>query len=445
MLTFTRYYIDSSYDLDHIEIPIFNILSYDECKEVIVIHVLKDKIICLYDEKDYIKQKYCCVIENNDLDFIKHIFNILHDPNIKNTKYYDMIEMNDVNYMTKEWKIYHDALSDTIELNNVILFNIPSIYKTNMSMQISYNDIYNWYSTNKTDLQYFTQNQNVQYLYVFLNKNTKRWTLSLNPGLVSLEFKYINDKHSNILQSLFSGKKMYLQINPNDLYFVVPKLLNGKLFGDHYRIHLIQNYKPDCNASGQILYNDVIDIHRTNFYYNNGYYKSNHNPKCVFENNTLLFIKNEKLEFDNIKCFNKRPTGNDIYKTTFTDLKERDLIEDILQLPYKEIIKKHLAAMIIQRQWSKYLEEKKKRESIQVGQRGGLYTVKNNNTKKYFDKIELDLNMPLNADYMHIICLKNNNDWNYNYMIYDEIGNEIKTGCYESKSDDHIDNMNSYF
>ena len=33
MLTFTRYYVDSSYNLDHIEVPIFNILPYDECKE----------------------------------------------------------------------------------------------------------------------------------------------------------------------------------------------------------------------------------------------------------------------------------------------------------------------------------------------------------------------------------------------------------------------------
>ena len=386
------------------------------------------------------------MIQNNYLDFIKHVFDILHNRNITNTKYYDMIQINDENYMTKEWKIYHDALSDTIELNNVILFNIPSIYITNMSIQINYNDIYNWYITNKTDSKYFTPNQNVQYLYVFLNKNTKRWTLSLNPGQVSLEFNYVNDKYGNTLQSLFSGRKMYLQINPNDLYFVVPKLLNGKLFGDHYRIHLIQNYKPDWDASGQISYNDVIDIHRTNFYYNYGYYKSNHNPKCVFDNNTLLFIKNEKLEFDNIKCFNKRSTDNDIYKTTFTDGNERDLVEDILQLSYKEIlIKKHLAAMVIQRQWSKYLQDKKKRETIQIGQRGELYIFNNNNTKKYLDKIELDLNMPINADYMHIICLKNNNEWNYNYMIYDEKGDLLKDGSYTSKSDDHVDNMKLYF
>jgi hypothetical protein len=222
---------------------------------------------------------------------------------------------------------------------------------------------------------------------------------------------------------------------------VVPKILDNKLFGDHYRVHLIPQFTPDWNISGTI-YHDMIDIHRTNFYRQQRVYKSNHNPKCVFKNNTLLFMKNkEGLDFSNIDCFNKRLTGHHKFDYTFTENDEKKLIKDILELPYKaEMIKKHQAATVIQRAWLNH-------KQIHFGQRGGLYFKNSHGKKQYVQKSdkEVRIHMPQEATYMHVICVKNENlEWNYTFYIYNDKQQVIYDGFYEGKQS-HEDNLLDQF
>jgi hypothetical protein len=429
MIIFTRFFVDKELFLDHIAEPLFSKIDPEECRGVVVLHILNNKIVCLWDKRDYISPRFCCVIEGRH-----NPYKILSSFDVPNTRYYDMVTIDNVEYMTNT---FPSLTTDRhcIDIDDIIQFNIFSNSLTNMSISLSYSEIYKWYNTNQ---HLFTPTTTIQYLYVFHNPVTHHYLLSPNLGSVSLEFDTINTKYANVLQDLFGGTKMYIQVAPNDLYFVVPKTLNKRIFGDHYRVHVIQNYTPDWSLDNHV-YKNMIDVHRTNFYKHGNGYRSHHNPKCIFKDKTLLFENNNQgLEFSNIECFNKRLTGNHTFNRTFTNPQERELIKNVFEFPYKsEMLKRHKAAKTIQRAWLKHTGR------VQIGQRGGHF-VMDDDKKKYIRGSIVDINVPSGVEYIHVICCKNGSEWDYSFMVYGKKGDVIDTGCF-SGNRDHKGNLEAHF
>jgi hypothetical protein len=219
--------------------------------------------------------------------------------------------------------------------------DIGTNYVSNKYMpgtELDYRVLHNWYSSTN-----FTQGGPVQYKYFVRAGNT--FNGIPKNGQVSFELDQINKKYSSLLHKLFEkpyNNKMYVHAVANDLYFVVPTIdkQTNAIIGSHYSFHNIAVFSPDRDPS--LVFNDVIDIHKTT--YDDRNRKIKHDPKCVFHNKHQVPIKKDGLCLDNVVCYNKAQGNHRFYKTTFTDPLERDLLRDIISMPFESEIKKKSSA-----------------------------------------------------------------------------------------------------
>ena len=198
---------------------------------------------------------------------------------------------------------------------------------------LDYLALHSWYSSAT-----FTTTRSIQYRY-FVKSGSIYVPNLAKMGNVSIEFDPINNKHGSSLNRIFGttlNNKMYVQVMPNDLYFVVPTVdPNTKAtLGSHYSLHNIKNYSPDYNRT--LVYNDTIDIHKTT--YDDRSTTISHGPKCVIHNGMQVLMKSDGLKLDNAVCLNKRTGAYCFYKANFQDTAERDLVSDILSMPYQQKI-----------------------------------------------------------------------------------------------------------
>ena len=198
-----------------------------------------------------------------------------------------------------------------------------------MTTSIDYATLHRWYSSAA-----FTTTTAVQYRY-FVNSGNRHIKNYAKMGNVSLEFDYINNKYGGQLKKIFntpSNNKMYVQVVGSDLYFVVPTIdtLTKKIMGSHYSLHNIKNYSPDYDPS--LVYRDTIDIHKTT--YDDRSTTISHGPKCVIHNGLQVPMKSDGLKIDNAVCLNKRSGAHSFYSAVFSNQAEKDLVSDILSLPY---------------------------------------------------------------------------------------------------------------
>ena len=222
-----------------------------------------------------------------------------------------------------------------------------------MTTSINYSVLHNWYSSVA-----FTPTTAVQYRY-FVKTGGKFNALKFSN--VSLEFDYINNKHGGQLKKIFntpSNNKMYVQVVGSDLYFVVPTVdpQTNSIVGSHYSLHNIKNYSPDYNRT--LVYTDTIDIHKTTYDDKTG--TISHGPKCVIHNGMQVPMKSDGLKLDNAVCLNKRSGAHSFYSAVFSNQAEKDLVRDILSLPYQaKIASANRAATNIARAYRAHKAAKK--------------------------------------------------------------------------------------
>lgn len=137
---------------------------------------------------------------------------------------------------------------------------------------------------------------------------------------------------------------MYLQVTPTDVYFVVPKKIGTHVFGDHYRLHHVPTLVPQYDSSK--TYNNLIDIHRTNMFYDttSTSYRTRHEPKCMFHNGTKAPIINNNIELNSVVCFNKVQKGNHHMGRVFSDKTEYTIVSELLQMPFQDEINRRRSA-----------------------------------------------------------------------------------------------------
>lgn len=268
---------------------------------------------------------------------------------------------------------------------------VGSEYLSNqyMSASIEYNTVYSWYANNG-----FTPCNTIQYRYFARSGN------SFKPlpktGYVSFEFDTINAKYGNVLKKPFKNpytNKMYVQVLPNDIYFVVPTIdaMTNGIMGSHYSFHNIQAFSPDYDPN--TVYRDTIDVHKT--VYDDHGSRIKHDPKCVFHNKSQVPIKSDGLKLDNLVCLNKKGAHKHFH-SNFTDTTERDMLRDIVSLPYSGAVtaaKKAAASKIA----SAYQAFK---------QRGG----------------GMALGLPENVQGVYVVLVRKGNEWHKTFNMLDGSG-----------------------
>ena len=362
------------------------------------------------------------ILENTiHFDYVQHICTTEHDTlemyQLKNNTLESLVQkyvMKPVQ-MECEGEGEHYFIFKNIfptHLGNYIIFNN---IRTMSTIQLKFTDIYNWYNNNQTNPLYFSPCTTIQYRYI-INVNNS-WKLSTNIGNVSLAFDYINNEYLNSLKNIFgsiSNKGIYLQLMPNDIYFVVPTLKSPFIFGDHYRIHHINSYNPDWNRTLSMV--NVIDIHRTVLSNKN----AKHDPKCVFNNEIHVPIISNKLNLDTLVCHNKKPgTGFSIFKNIFENVSEKQLVEKILTLPYEQDIQiKTKAANTIIHAWKNF--KAKGGSIVKYGKRGGIYMnnkIQSKEWEDYESKFDSDI-----IDYVYVNIIEEKGLWFYTINIYSKYG-----------------------
>lgn len=418
MITIERYWIPADYDLQAIDNIIFyrdDHIEYEECKEFIklCIDVIQRDLISIHViyDKQFIKPKYYTTLycKNDDLTSVIDTILSYRQTNLHDLQHVDNTIISSGQIFSHYshdllWHIFHDNTPITPDL---ILENIFDHIKTMTTVQIDFSSMYNWFKNYMSSLPICTS---VGYYYIYNDNQKKKYMVSSKPTCVTAKMQSIGKKHQ--LSKWFDGgTEMYIQCTPRDVYFVVPKQIGNQLFGDHYRIHNISQYSPDYDKS--TIFNDVIDIHRTNNVYDafSRKYYSKHDPKCVFHNGTNAPIIDNDIHLDNLTCFNKRQTGYHYLGKAFTDKSEYKLISELIKMPFQhELHVKKSAANRIKKAIKKHIPQK-------AGSR-----------KKY-------MNIPYdeNLEYIHLIYVRKRPDWHITAIGYDSQGQAIKDGFFTVK------------
>ena len=387
------------------------------------------------------------------IELVYDFFDKLH--NLPNTIHYDYVmhaHLNDEDshflspfsrymwlplmneYLEKEFYVMRrfDKLPFYIGEYKDLLSNIITM----TSINVTFNSLYNWYNTNQSNASFFTPSQTVQYRY-FINVNGS-WQMSKNIGKTSSYFHYVNTPRNikglaNIFGQL-THNGMYLQVLPNDVYFVVPKMLANIVYGDHYRLHHISSFAPDWNKT--LTINNTIDIHRTFF----DYRRSIHEPKCVFGNGINVPLKSYNLDWTSVMCHNKKPgTGYDLFGNLFQNLSEKSILETILSVPFNEDVRKIKAANTIAKAWREY--KARGGRIVHYGKRSGLKI-----DNKYVKNTILEFHSTQKKiESAYVIMILHNSVWHYTFNLYGISDTYSFTKTYNNLDEEFmIREMNNY-
>lgn len=410
MLTIERYWVPTDIDLSLVDSVLFyrdDHLDYDECKEFlkICIDVVKSGLVfitIIYDTQ-FIDPRYYSTVHCKSDELESIIENIL---SFRQTNMCLQPVDNTITnggqvfgHYSKEMLV-HAFQDDTYVAPDMQLINMFDIINSMPTVALDFNKIYSWFTTYLSTLP---RSGSVGYYYVYNDPVNKKYVVSPRQACVTGKIQSIG-KNYNLSKWFDGGTDMYLQCTPRDIYFVVPKQIQGQTFGDHYRFHNIAQYSPDYDRSKN--FNNVIDIHRTNNYYDRtrASYYTNHDPKCVFHNGSIAPIIDNDINLDQISCFNKRQSGYHYMGRVFSDQQEYRLVSELIKMPFQdELSKKRAAADVIKRAFKKKLSQK-------AGSR----------------KKHLEIGYDATVDYMHILYTRQRPDWHITVTAYDSAGEPIK-------------------
>lgn len=409
----TRYYTYTPFTFDRIEDFMEEVST---CARVFIHRMQLQEYTCVFVFETYYTVEYCSNIPEI-IDLIHVYFThdtFFHDEIKYPCDHEDGYHASRVNDLGKELK-HHLNNTQRIwnNVNRIYFFNLDFhkphldclLYLQGKSMTnvaLKHKTIYDWYNKNQHDKTRFTPSANVQYRYMTnVNGYVK---VSNNIGNVSLECNLLSQKYNlSLMLNNILHNKIYLQVTPKDIYFVVPVMHQNKICGMHFSIHYIQQYNPPWNKN--MSFSNTIDIHKT--CYEQRLNKIIHQPMCVFHDNMQVPLQSNGMDVSKIVCLNKVQTSAYKYfDHVFSLQQERDLIEDVLTLPYKSSANKIHAA------WKKY-----------KNMRGGYKM----HTHKLPDVIAS----------LHAIIIKHDNKWNYSVYTYNHQQDLLKVTLFTLK---HISN-----
>lgn len=267
-------------------------------------------------------------------------------------------------------------------------------------IQFLYSDFWKWYYDNQYNSTYFTNEPDIEYQFFYYNNSIKKYVLNdpNNPQYFSKSFRFIHAKYKNTHLLNFAFDKMYLQLeNKNGtMYFITPRLdiSNDFVWGDHYRFHYVWAEEKFIDNSIKSI-NDIVGFHKTVQNFNEG--KADH-FYCNFNNNYCFNTDTDKIidpiSFRNVICTNLINFTNRYIDDKFNDQNERDMIKDIINIPFNPI----MAQMSGGRQKKKTIK------------RGGSSS----------NNVNIKLSNNYNFNKIHLIKIKYKNKWHITVNLYND-------------------------